>query len=323
MYPDPLRILCLSDGRPGHEKQTAALLHAFSERIPVADRWFRIPDGRSFVVGSRFAALFLAHSQKKRKRLLNKWGWDTEGFLPHLVMGAGSHTHGALVIAARYYDARSIVLMTPDKLVAREVDLVVAPRHDGGTEGERRILTFGPPCRIQTDQERREDRGVILIGGADPASHVWETRSVVAAVRSLCEENRTILWQVTSSPRTPDETEYALAQLAGRESNLRFIPFHATEPGWVEAAYGESSRAWVTADSMSMVYEALTAGCRVGVIPVRWKKPENKFQESLDALHAAGYIHYPGEDEDAVCSSQLDEAARCVQEVMERWWPNA
>jgi hypothetical protein len=74
-----------------------------------------------------------------------------------------------------------------------------------------------------------------------------------------------------------------------------------------------------------MVYEALTAGCRVGILPVRWRRKENKFQKSLDFLITNNYVtiydtwltagHF------TATGVRLDEASRCAQELLRRWWP--
>ena len=42
MIPHPLRILCIGDGRPGHEKQTLAMAEAFGRLTLVETRWFRL-----------------------------------------------------------------------------------------------------------------------------------------------------------------------------------------------------------------------------------------------------------------------------------------
>ncbi len=67
-------------------------------------------------------------------------------------------------------------------------------------------------------------------------------------------------------------------------TNVVLRRFADTGPGWIEERYAECLKVWVTADSMSMVYEALSAGCRVGLLPVRWKAEKNKFRRSAEYL---------------------------------------
>jgi mitochondrial fission protein ELM1 len=99
-----------------------------------------------------------------------------------------------------------------------------------------------------------------------------------------------------------------------------FRPFTSTPRGWLEKMYDSCGTVWVTADSISMIYEALSAGCRVGVIPVRWKKKENKFQRSLDFLVSEKRIvFFPDSPEESVIAEHLDEAGRCAGEIIRRW----
>jgi hypothetical protein len=75
-----------------------------------------------------------------------------------------------------------------------------------------------------------------------------------------------------------------------------------------------------------MVYEALGAGCRVGILPVQWKKPNNKFQKSIDYLErrkmVATYAHWLHDTGEALQPAVLDEALRCAEEILRRWWPD-
>lgn len=319
MIPQPLRILCIGDGRPGHEKQTLAMVEAFGRMAEVESCWFRVPEGRAFAFFSRFQEGYTRIFPFQRRGLLRKWGWEAEDFYPHLIMAAGSHTHGALLLFARHFGARSLVCMTPDLWVRHHVDLVLSPLHDGRVSGGNVLGTLGPPCRQGLGGERRKELGLILVGGLDASSHVWDSDRLLVQIRSLLESGRRAFWEISSSPRTPKETEAALKTLVTAFPHASFFPFSETAPGWVEAAYARSAEAWISADSMSMVYEALSAGCRVGVLPVNWKRPGNKFEKSLELLHREGWIFYPGE-EGTEKKVLLDEAGRAAREAVQRWW---
>ncbi|TWI64814.1 hypothetical protein LZ24_03082 [Desulfobotulus alkaliphilus] len=319
MIPDPLRILCVGDGSPGHEKQTLAMAEAFGRISSVELRWLRVPQGRAFDFYSRMAALTFPVFPFFRNAVLKKTGWEDKDFSPHLIMAAGSHTHGSLLVLAKYYKARTLICMTPDFLVQRQVDLVLSPLHDGKKAGPGLLHTLGPPCRRPAPSLRNNDQGLILVGGVDASSHIWDTKILIRQMEDLLERKTIMRWQVGSSPRTPAETEEALSLLAEKYDRLSFTPFAKAAPGWVESAYARSAEAWITGDSMSMVYEALTAGCRVGVLPVRWVKINSKFQRSLDYLHEKGWVLYPGE-EAAGEIPRLDEATRAAEEAVKRWW---
>ncbi|MDL2286240.1 mitochondrial fission ELM1 family protein [Desulfococcaceae bacterium OttesenSCG-928-F15] len=321
MIPKPLRILLISDGRPGHEKQSLAMVEAFSRLTLVETRLFRIPEGRPFALLSFLDSIRASFSPQLSGKILKQYGWSEEKFTPDLVIAAGSHTHGALLLFGRHFKAKTLVCMTPGLFVRSCVDLVLSPRHDGLKEEKNIWITLGPPCKLGDSGEKKAGQGLILIGGIDPSSHFWENEKLMEQVKSLLEKKEITNWIISSSPRTPEETEKSLELLSMENSRVSFIPFSKTAKGWVEEAYASSEEAWITADSISMVYEALTAGCRVGVLPVQWRKKENKFQKSLNFLHGAGWIRYPGErDENHKNLPAFDEAGRAAREALRRWW---
>lgn len=320
MTPDPLRILCLGDGRPGHEKQTLAMVEAFSGKTPVEERWFQIPRRRSFAFFSLSAGVATCFLPGLSGRFLKKYGWADEHFVPDLIMATGSHTHGLLLLFGEHYKAKTLVCMTPDIGIRSRIDLVLSPMHDGLKQKSNIWLTLGPPCRQITPKNRQEGQGLILVGGVDASSHEWQNEKLMGQIEKLAQKKNISSWLVGSSPRTPEETENSLQILSGKIPHLSFVPYSGTRKGWVEEAYASSTEAWITADSVSMVYEALTAGCRVGVLPVLWQKKRNKFQKSLDILHGAGWIRYPDEKDKNRKLPVFDEAGRAAEEALKRWW---
>ena len=119
----------------------------------------------------------------------------------------------------------------------------------------------------------------------------------------------------------------ALTGLCSRHDNAAFFRAEDTPPGWIEEQYHENSLAWVTADSVSMVYEALSAGCRVGILPVRWKRGSNKFQRSLSFLAERKLVRfYDGASTELPHAGEkpaFNEALRCAAEILSRWWPES
>ncbi len=95
--------------------------------------------------------------------------------------------------------------------------------------------------------------------------------------------------------------------------------------GWVEKQYSLNKSVWVTGDSISMVYEALSAGCSVGIIPVDWNREANKFRYSLDYLVRSKRVitleQYLDGEQFCKESPPLNEADRCAREIVKRWWP--
>ena len=147
----------------------------------------------------------------------------------------------------------------------------------------------------------------------------------MAQVRQLRTRMPEMSWTISSSPRTPSDTVERLDRFAGAHRNVTFFRADETPPGWIESAYMAHGQVWVTADSVSMVYEALTAGCRVGILPVAWNHPHNKFQKGIDDLTAHGlvldYDSWQGGVSWPATPKLLNEAERCASEILRRWWP--
>ena len=114
-----------------------------------------------------------------------------------------------------------------------------------------------------------------------------------------------------------------MEKIAGQYENITFFRYESTPTGWIEKQYYKNSSVWVTADSMSMVYEALSAGCHVGILPVVWKNQHNKFKRSETYLLEQGLVvsftDWRAGTARWKLHEPLNEAGRCAEEIMRRW----
>ncbi len=244
-----------------------------------------------------------------------------------LVLGAGSRTHVPMLNWARVHRARSVVCMTPPWPLRSRFDLCCAPIHDRVRPADNLFLTIGPPNTAVPGTSRQRDTGLLCIGGEDGNSHVWDEQRIIADILRIIEKSAVRSWTMTSSPRTPAATESRCAALAADFPNVTFVPFAHTEPGWIEQHYQQHGTVWITADSISMVYEALSAGCRVGIVPVRWKKKDSKFAYSerylVDKNLVVSLAKWLADPDQWQEHEPLNEADRCAREIIKRWWPNS
>ncbi len=315
-YRLPLKVLLVFDGRPGHEKQSRAVAQAMAALTAL----------ELYTVKVRLPGILPVASDALRF-MFRKTGREVAGWPEaDLVLGTGSGTHLPMLL---YRQARSqakvVTCMLPDPLLRRYFDLCLVPRHDSPPARSNILQTTGPPCLVPGNRSQREDRGLILVGGVDQKSHFWQTDTVVGQITAIVSRLKNVTWTIASSPRTPADTLSRLAVLAEGSETVSFFPAQKTYAGWIEEQYAASSLVWVTADSVSMLYEALSAGCRVGVLPVKWKKPTNKFQRGLDELTSAGLVvsfgDWLGGSRDMPTPANIDEAGRCAKEILKRWWP--
>ena len=290
------QILIINDGKPGHRNQSLGLAEALARKTPV-EISEREPMGR-------FEALRLSLG----------------GMLPQLddrpdlLIGAGHATHLTLLALRRLYRVPAIVLMKPS-IPMGFFDLCLVPEHDQPPKRPNIIATHGALNRMQPG-DKVPDSGVILIGG--PSRHYrWDEAGVLNQVQALLESEPRD-WLISSSRRTPAGTEQALSALCGN----RFVPAAETGPDWLPQQLARAEVCWVTEDSASMVYEALTAGCRVGALPLSGEA-DNRIGKGIEQLTAQGLVvHAPDWSMSGLAAAGVvfNEAERCAEAVLERGW---
>lgn len=314
----PLSVVAFLDGRPGHEKQTKGVLRALAEQTAVNIEYRKIP------------LLSFGTLVKDWWRYLFSKVFTGQKNIFHadLIIGTGSRIHIPMLLFKNKCRPipKTVTCMTPNFPLLREFNLCLIPQHDGVAAADNIFITVGPPSTATYSSHHDPEKGLILVGGLDEKSHVWNTNKVLAQVRAVTEKEGDKEWTISSSPRTPAETIKKLAAFAEPEENITFFQAQETPAGWIEEQYDINTDVWVTADSISMVYEALTAGCSVGILPVAWKRKESKFQRSLEYLTknklVVPYEKWLAGDETLGQGNPLNEASRCAREIMRRWWPD-
>ena len=246
----PLTVWIVSDGKPGHVNQSLGLAESLARATPVEIHTLPVlPAWRAWL------ALLL---QRFPGNALPA---------PDLIVGAGHATHLTLLATRRARGGRTVVLMKPS-LPRRWFDLCILPRHDGVAPDAHTLLTEGALNRIQPSAARDASQGLVLIGGTSPHFE-WDSDAIHVQIKSILARTPETQWTLTTSRRTPAEFLALLPQYP----NLTVIPHTATSPDWLPAQLARCGTVWVTPDSASMVFEALTAGAEVGVfdLPVNPK----------------------------------------------------
>lgn len=309
-----MKVALLLEGSAGHEKQSLAIIQGLRRLVDVEVREYRIP---RLTRWERLLELGRVLICPEGGSALDMTGFD-------LAVGTGSRTHASLIACKKKFGIPIVTCMAPDRLIRDRFDLCCVPRHDQVPEEKNIFFTDGPPVLTTGTVVNREfDKGLILVGGIDESSHYWRGVELVGFIRNIVDESPEIQWAISSSPRTPEDTVELLIAYAHSQQNVEFFNFKDTPRGWVEEQYAKSSVAWVTADSVSMIYEALTAGCRVGILPVRWKNTKNKFQRSIDYLLQKDLVkvYSPAEPSSllSIPEQAFNEADRCAAEIIKRF----
>lgn len=304
--PGALRVVrVLTDGRPGHENQSQGLALALARRTGARIETMRIDPASSVWTRARLAA---------------GPGPEPVG----LLIAAGHRTHLPLWWAARRLRARSVVIMSPS-LPLGCFDLALVPRHDlptSATDTPRRLLTRGALNRVPEELPPKEPRGLILLGGPS-RHHGFDGPALAAHLSRIVMSEPGLRWIVADSRRTPEGFLDALNLPSGADAEK--VPHTATGPGWLAGELARARIVWATADSVSMVHEAVTARAAVGILPAPplragGGRPQRAINDLLSSGAAISYEAWADNQTLLQPGPPLHEAARAAEAILQRGW---
>lgn len=301
-------IRILSDGRAGHENQSTGLALALQRRTGAAIETIQLDLSRSFL-----------HRLRTARRL------EPGKPAPQLLIGAGHRTHLPILAAARKFRARSVVIMKPS-LPARWFDLCLIPEHDlpntsNNTPPRPYILTTrGALNKLPEALPAKQPHGLIMAGG--PSSHHdWSPAPLLEAITAVVRAAPHLEWTLGNSRRTPAGF---LDEVNALSLPIQLVPWQDTTPDWLPQILTSSQEAWITADSTSMICEAITARARTGILPLPAKKENSRVVRAVQTFSAGGLVtpfsdwqqkSWPPHEPPA-----LHEAARCADEILARFF---
>lgn len=293
-----MTIWRICDGKPGHENQSLGLAEAILRRVAGSEHRISV-EGLGGVI-RRIRAVVAASAGLPR---------------PAVILAAGHAAHPALLWLARKHRAKSVVLMKPS-LPLSWFDLCIAPEHDF-PQGSRRsnlILTCGAINRVTSSSGEKSGK-LILIGGPSKI-HGWDGPGLLEMLAKATDRGG---WELTDSRRTP---QGFLDEVREKLPGVTAISHRDTPPGWVPERLVAAKEAWVTEDSVSMIYEAITSGARVGLLPVPRLSSASRVLRGVDGMVAEGYLTPFAEWERsqrlAAAPEPLREADRCARELLAR-----
>jgi len=302
----------IHDDKPGHRNQLLGLTDALAELQPLEVHTLRAPSRRSCL-----AALWS-----------RKFPLGNDLPTPNLILGAGHATHLAVLAARRARGGQAIMLMKPS-LPSALFDLCLIPEHDRAVASEKVIATRGVLNVVRPTQQHNPRSGLLLIGGPS-AAHDWSDERMLEQIAMIATSTPSIQWSLTDSRRTPRSFLKRVAEK--KFENLQVAPHQQTTSDWVPRQLADAAQVWVSEDSVSMVYEALTSGAAVGVLEVPSKrrvssKRRGRVATGVDLLIKEGWATRFA---DWQLSSQLvqppaplDEARRCAEIIAQRMFLRA
>ena len=280
-------IWIISDEKPGHLNQSLGLVEALTALNPhVASQVLSVSDA--------WRSLFSMHTK------------------PSLIISAGSGTQLINVLLALRYRVPNVLLMKPNYPQSL-FSLLLIPEHDQVPSSKRVVLTKGALNRMKP-AAKVDGSSLVLVGG--PSKHVkWQDQQVLDAIKKLASGSDVNRIQVATSRRTP---EAFLAELSDNEK-VELIRPESVPQDWLPKTLATTEKVWVTSDSVSMVYEALTAGCAVSLISLE-SNPNSRTQRGMQMLLADGMVDDSLERSHHKTTTPLAEADRCAEIILERGW---
>ena len=292
-----MNIWYLVDGKPGHLNQLLGLLSALEKKIQI--------DAHEIAIQDVKANFF--------NWLLSQVSLPLGIGSPDLIIGAGHRTHWPLLALSKKTTAKSLLLMRPS-LPLRFFDFICAPLHDQLPEKENFLSTNGAINQIEPS-EKIINTGMILIGGLSTHAK-WDTDSILEQLYELLNETPNIHWVLTTSRRTPEN--FIKKIIAQR--NLEIVPWQQSEKNWLPEKIATVEQVWVTPDSISMLYEALTAGAKVGVFQLKTipTRVSIAIQKLIKNNRISEFSVWKMDKKWNIKNTHLNEAERCANWLLKQ-----
>ena len=301
---NPMIIWKFNDGKPGHENQSNGLVAALSieQDIQVID----VPS-----VGS-MTLLFCWLIRKKPSAFPQH--------RPDLIIGAGRKTHFPMVVAKSLCGGKIVVLMRPS-LPSTFFDLIVVPEHDAVPSNENVIEIKGVLNAVPFVARKDTNKRLILIGGAS-SHYPWDSQSIIDQITKIIKHDKNASWVLTTSRRTPKDFVQLLLNCTTHD-NMTVVPVEETDHKWMMKQFNRAGHIWVTPDSVSMVYEALSSGATVSVFSMdsfeeKQTRVVKGLKELIDQSYVSTFEKWNVDPSSIGTPKQFNESERVAKIVMEQ-----
>jgi mitochondrial fission protein ELM1 len=268
----PLKALLLSDDRPGHYHLAEGVLAAVTRLRPVETQ--RLSVRRRAWLPVRALQVLLNRGASPALLLRLAYGIDGSR-LPaaDLVVSAGGQTLAANAAIARLIGVPNVFCGRLRRLAPEHVRLAIVSLER--FEGRPNHLVTLPPSPYEVPLRDRPEplgpgkpprlAGALIGGNSGSVRYRPEDWERLVAFLRAAQHSHGVRWLATTSRRSGPQITDALAALAA-ESNgpiERFIDYGTAGPGTLKQILTQAQAILVTADSSSMIAEAVGAGLPV------------------------------------------------------------
>ncbi len=295
-------IWVLTDEKAGHKSQLLGLCDRLQEKMEVKFHW---------VIVTKQPITWLDF-------ILGRSPYP-EFDPPDWVIGAGQSTHRLVLFCKRIFKAKAILLMNPS-YPSSWYDACIISYHDKPKSADNIIATNGVMNNvIPRKAHNKSNSGLFLVGGINEHYH-WDSLAIIDQVVEICRQQSGIHWILSDSRRTPVDFIPLLKSMA--IENLEIISCEQTSADWVKRQLATVDQAWVTSDSVSMVYECITSNVPTGMLVMKQKR-RSRVVKAMELLINKGWVRpYSPQDVDKLLESgdkQLWEAERVADWLIQRF----
>ena len=191
-------------------------------------------------------------------------------------------------------------------------DLCIIPEHDNVKGTSLIYRTKGALANTSNLIDKDRKKGLILVGGISK-HYEWDGENITNQIEQLLNNNLSINFILTTSRRTPKDFIIKINKLSF--TNLKIHSIQKQNRDWLKNQMNKTKYAWITEDSISMIYESLTAGQNVGLIALK-SKCKNRITNEIERLKKEKIIFantnrsYKNRNES---NFVIDEATRCAK----------
>ncbi len=295
-----LIIWQFSDGKPGHQNQAKGLIQAMASHCTVKQYVVSVPSTTlDFLCSILFGKL---HRQLKS--------------LPQadFLIAVGRRTHLPMLLAHLWFGGKRILLMR-SVWPLRWFDFAIIPQHDNPNVHAQTLITQGVINTVTPSSAKRENQGLILIGG--PSKHFnWDSDHIISQLEFILTHNQNMTWFIANSRRTPDDFQDKLSQLS---SDYTFVEHSDTSENWLSDTLALAQQVWVSPDSVSMIYEAITSGAKVGSLELETLSPTRVvkgIQDLVNSKHITPFTQWQSSLVFNQPDTTLNEAQRAANWIL-------
>ncbi len=286
----PLRILYISDDRPGHYHLTEGVIAALERVADVKVQCVRIKRRR--MVPAHYLRSLAATEWCAPDQLLKMgYGLDASELQPaELIVSSGGETLPVNLAAKRLLNAENIFIGSTRGIAAEEFSIIVSsyerhadlPRHLVALKPSVLDLdALGRPGKVPVFSADNHPKLAGLLIGGDSGLFKYSQEEWLELFEFARAVNREwgTRWLVSTSPRTPPEIAQAAFDLAkDKDVVADFIDYRLAGPGTLEKIYRQADVILCSEDSSTMISEAVWARLPVvGVSPAHHAfKPEER-----------------------------------------------